>query len=68
VRAVIVVDVPDEWIKERVDEVYSELGRGESTPPARDYFRSRLEDIADDELRVALYGWPVSTRVEFDEV
>lgn len=91
-RAVVTIDVPDEFLQERVAEHEQSdwlddrcqrcnykisaptfvvgqrcprCGTAQTEAPTpQDYFRTRIEDIADDELQVALFGWPISTAVE----
>jgi len=67
VRASLVVEIPDGWLEEHVARMWADYGddppaEGPKTPA--EYLRSRLEDIASDELPIALWGWPVEVTVE----
>jgi hypothetical protein len=57
VRATFTVTVDDAFLLERVRELVGDQGN-----PA-DYFAERARDVADDELPVAFYGWPVEVAV-----
>ena len=74
-RAAILIDVPDDWLANRIEEHWAEYARnpedaeffGEKPEP-RVFLVERLEAVAEDELRIALWGWPISTSVEIQEV
>lgn len=64
-KGVITVEVPDEAVAARVEEMWRQFaGPGDEKPTPQDYFKERLEDVVDDELRIALLGWPMQTHVE----
>lgn len=91
-KAVLTIEVPDEFLAGRVAEVEQEYddrcqrcgfkisaptfvvgqacpecGTAQTEKPTpRNYLRDRVEDVADDELRVALWGWPIETSVEIE--
>lgn len=58
----IVVAVPDEFLERRAAEINAEHP---DAPPltAANLLEQRLRDVATDELRLALFGWPVETTV-----
>jgi hypothetical protein len=66
VKGVIYIEVPDEFVAGRVEEMLREVEAvpGDPVPTPEDYFRRRLEDVADDELRIAFFGWPLETSVD----
>lgn len=64
-KATFTVEVPDEFVERRVQEVgehYS--GVREVQESAAAYFAGRCQDIAADDLSVAFRGWPVTVTVE----
>lgn len=63
-KALIEVEVSDEWMAQRVEESWAQhSGHWERKPTPAEYFLGRLQDVATDELPVALYGWPVEITV-----
>lgn len=62
-KATFTVEVPDEFLQERAAQFSAEVEQHEEAD-AREYFEGRARDIAEDELPVAFYGWPVTITVE----
>lgn len=60
-KVALIIDVPDDFIEGRAAELSAELGE---TVTGREHLMARLSDIADDELPIALWGWPVTVTVE----
>lgn len=60
-RALIVVDVPEAFMRQRAAEASAE---GE-TVTADEYFAGCLRDVVDDALPVALFGWPAGISIAF---
>lgn len=71
-KARIEIEIDDRVIEERVQDFNKAVGRGEFDPiptaemTAEEYLRERLADVANDELRVALWGWKIETKVIVD--
>ena len=69
-RAKIVIDVPDEWIAKRVAEINGEHRHEGADHDAfnrvEDFLVARLTDVAEDELRMALWQWPIETSIEVE--
>lgn len=65
-KANIVVEVSEEFLAQRVTELNEEFP---DEPPlsVRDLFEQRLKEMSEDELRLALYSWPVKITVEIVE-
>jgi hypothetical protein len=64
VRATFTVEVPDEFVEERARQFSAEVEEHEGAT-SREFFEGRCRDVADDELPVAFYGWPVNIGVAF---
>jgi hypothetical protein len=62
VKLALIVEVPDDFLERRVRDLNEEFP---NEPPlsAEALFRLRLEEVADDELALALYSWPIETEV-----
>lgn len=54
------VEVPDEFLEKRARAFDADS----PALTARGLFRGRMEDIAKDELPLALWGWPICITVE----
>ncbi len=66
-KATFTIEVPDEFVERRAQEVgehYS--GVRELHESAAAYFAGRIRDVAEDELPLAFYGWPVEVTVELE--
>lgn len=67
-RARIILDVPDAYLAARVAEINDQHAvDGEPFEPpldVRSYVLERLRSVAEDELGLALYGWPFEATVE----
>lgn len=71
-KARILIDVPDDFIAQRVAEIVADLAddgaerewiaRVQANPAV--FLRERLEAVAEDELAIALWQWPIETSVE----
>lgn len=64
-KATITIEVADDWLAQRVAEVnasYPHLPRSEPG----DYMRDRIADFSEDELPLALWGWPIETTVDVE--
>jgi hypothetical protein len=62
-RAVFTVEVPDDFMAERAREYDHDRDEAQPTDPA-EYFSERCREIADDDLPIAFFGWPVDVTVE----
>lgn len=63
-RARITIDVPDDFLEARAARHRADHGAPSFT--GAELFASRLRDVADDELPLALWGWPAEITVEVD--
>lgn len=63
-KAVITVEVPDEFLAKRAAEYDEDAGGcGVETDPA-EMFRTHVEELTEDEIPIAFFGWPVTVTFE----
>lgn len=61
-KALFTVEVPDEFLEQRVREHAEEDPDGKPDTPV-ELFRGRCQDVAADDLHVAFFSWPIEVSV-----
>jgi hypothetical protein len=64
VRVLFAVDVPDDFLERRCREVDEDAGECDVVTAPEEYLARHAKGIAEDELPIAFWGWPVSITVE----
>lgn len=62
-KAAIIIEVDDEKLEQHIDRAHSEYaadGGTDERMAAEAWLIDRIQSVADDELRVALWGWTTS--------
>lgn len=64
-KATFTIEVSDEFMDERAAQFNADVEEHEGSTAA-EYFAGRVREIADDELPLAFFGWPVEVTVEVE--
>lgn len=56
-KVAVVIEVDDERLSRYVSELYETDEDSGPSPRPDEWLAARLQDFADDDLRVALWGW-----------